>query len=92
MRQKTQSPEDSSLRTALINMRYGKCTYEDISFLRTRIAGRNEGQPNIASKQFRNVPIICGIHSQKDQINILGCGRFASDTGQKLTNFYSIDK
>lgn len=39
-----------------------------------------------------NVAIICGIHTQKDMINQLGCERFAAETGQKLTNFYSIDK
>jgi hypothetical protein len=92
MRQTTQTPEDALLRTALVNMRYGKCTPDDIVFLRSRIAGKKIGQPNVASKEFRNVPIICGLHSQKDQINHLGCERFASDTNQKLTNFYSIDK
>jgi hypothetical protein len=30
--------------------------------------------------------------TQKDQINMLGCERFAQDTGQKLTSFYSVDK
>jgi hypothetical protein len=92
MRQNTQSSADSQLRTALVNMRYGKCTPDDIKFLRSRIAGRQPGQPNVASSNFRNVPIICGLHSQKDQINYLGCQRFASDTNQKLINFYSIDK
>ncbi|HXP51396.1 MAG TPA: AAA family ATPase, partial [Bacteroidia bacterium] len=92
MRQKTQTPEDEKLRTALVNMRYGKCTQNDIVFLRSRIAGKQVGKPNIASKDFRNVPVICGIHAQKDLINTLGCDRFASDTSQKLTHFYSIDK
>ena len=92
MRQKTQSSEDSLLRTALVNMRYGKCTSDDIKFLKTKIAGKNPGQPNVAAKKFRNVPIICGIHSQKDQINLLGCKRFAADTNQELTDFYSVDK
>ena len=73
-------------------MRYGRCTPEDIRFLRTRIAGKRPGQPNVALKEFRNVAIICGRHTQKDQINLLGCERFAQDTNQKLTNFYSIDK
>ena len=91
MRQKTQSPEDSALRTALVNMRYGACTPEDIKFLRKRIAGTRPDQPNVASKNFRNVAIICGVHSQKDRINQLGCERFAADTNQKLTNFYSVD-
>ena len=92
MRQRTQTPEDAALRTALVNMRYGKCTAEDICFLRTRQAGKRPGQPNVAAKEFRNVAIICGRHTQKDQINMLGCERFANDTGQNLTKFYSIDK
>jgi hypothetical protein len=91
MRQKTQSPEDAALRTALVNMRYGACTPDDIKFLRKRIAGTRPDQPNVASKNFRNVAIICGVHSQKDRINQLGCERFAADTNQKLTNFYLVD-
>src|ERR1700730_8670741 len=50
------------------------------------------GQPKVSSKYFRNVAIICGIHTQKDMINQLGCQRFADETGQKLTNFCSIDR
>ena len=92
MRQKTQTPEDVSLCTALVNMRYGACTPEDIKFLRSRIAGRRPEEPKVSAKDFRNVAIICGVHTQKDMINQLGCERFAAETGQKLTNFYSIDK
>ncbi len=92
MRQRTQTPEDAALRTALVNMRYGACTPADIKFLRSRIAGRRAEQPNVAAKDFRNVAIICGVHTHKDIINQLGCQRFAQETGQKLTNFYSIDK
>ena len=73
MHQKTQSPDDSALRTALVNMQYGACTPEDIKFLRKRIAGTCPDQPNVALKNFRNVAIICGVHSQKDRINQLGC-------------------
>ena len=92
MRQVSQTAEDAALRTALVNMRYGKCTPGDIHFLRTRQAGTRPGQPNVAAKEFRNVAIICGRHTQKDQINLLGSERFAKDTGQKLTNFFSVDK
>src|SRR3954447_18707173 len=92
MRQRTQTVEDAALRTALINMRYGACTPKYIMFLRSRIAGRRTEQPKVASKDFRNVAIICGIHTQKDMINQLGSNRFAEETGQELTNFYSIDK
>ena len=36
--------------------------------------------------------VICGRHTQKDQINTLRCQQFAEETGQRLTHFYSIDK
>jgi len=92
MRQKTQSSEDTKFRTALENMRYAQCTQDDIEFLKTRIAGKNTGQPNIAKKRFRNVSIITELNSQKDQLNKLGSLRFANETGQKLTDFYSDDE
>ena len=92
MRQRFQTPRDAQLRTALVNMRYGKCTPDDIKFLRTLVAGRHPDQPKLAAKEFRNVAVICGRHTQKDQINIIGCERFAKDTGQKLVDFYSIDQ
>ncbi|KDR80493.1 hypothetical protein GALMADRAFT_18784, partial [Galerina marginata CBS 339.88] len=92
MRQKEQTSEDAALRTALINMRDGKCTPEDIIFLRSLQAGKRPGQPKVSAKEFRNIAIICGRHTQKDEINNLGCQRFADETGQKLTHFYSIDR
>ena len=92
MRQKTQSPEDAKFRTALENMRYAQCTQSDIEFLKTRIAGKNPGQPNIAKKRFRNVSIITELNSQKDQLNKLGSLRFARETGQNLTDFFSDDE
>ena len=73
MKQISQTIEDLKLRTALVNMHYGACTPDDVRFLRTRIAGKRPDQPNVASKHFRNVAIICGVHSQKDKINELGC-------------------
>ena len=67
-------------------------TQDDIDFLKTHIAGKNTGQPNIAKKRFRNVSIITELNSQKDQLNKLGSMRFATETGQKLTDFYSDDE
>ena len=92
MRQKTQTPEDTKLRTALENMRYAACTPEDIKFLKTRIAGRRSDQPKLSNKEFRNVSIITALNAQKDRINELGSVRFAAETAQALTDFYSIDK
>ena len=92
MRQKTQTAEDAKLRTALENMRYAACTPEDIKFLKSRIAGRHSNQPQLSSKEFRNVSIITALNAQKDRINELGSAQFAAETGQTLTHFYSIDR
>jgi len=92
MRQKTQSVEDAKLRTALENMRYAACTPEDIKFLKSRIAGRRPEQPKLSTKEFRNVSIITALNAQKDRINELGSVQFAAETGQTLTDFYSIDR
>jgi len=92
MRQNTQSAEDAKFRSALENMRYAQCTEENIDFLKTCIAGKNKNQRNIAQKRYRNVSIITELNSQKDQLNKLGSLRFAKDTNQKLTDFYSDDE
>ena len=92
MRQAQQTDEDAQLRTALENMRYKSCTPEDITFLRTRIAGRGPNDPKLAQKRFRNVSIITARNAQRDKINELGSERFATENGQTLESFYSIDK
>src|ERR1700723_4767675 len=92
MRQRTQTAEDAKLRTTLENMRYAACTPDDIKFLKTRIAGRRSDQPKLSDKEFRNVSIITALNAQKDRINELGSVRFAAETGQTLTDFYSIDR
>ena len=92
MRQTNQSEDDVKLRTALENMRYKSCTPEDITFLRTQIAGQNKKRPKLSEKRFRNVSIITALNAQKDLINELGCDRFSKDTGQQLSYFYSYDK
>ena len=91
MRQRTQSPEDAKLRTSLENMRYKSCTSEDISFLRTRISANVPGRASICDPEFRNVSIITGTNRHKDEINRLGALRFAQETGQTLTDFFSDD-
>ena len=59
-------------------MRYAACTPEDIKFLKTHIAIR-------PTQTFRQ-------RIQKDRINELGSVHFAAETGQTLTDFYSIDR
>ena len=84
--------KDAKLRTALENMRYKACTPSDIQFLRTCIAGDQPDKPKLAQKRFRNVSIITAWNAHKDQINKLGSERFANETGQTLTTFYSKDQ
>src|ERR1700678_76290 len=48
-------------------------------------------RPFSCDDNFRNVSIITAKNLHKDEINKLGAIRFAQETGQKLTNFYSED-
>ena len=91
MRQKVQSLLDNQLRIALENMCYNTCTPEDIRFLRTHISSNLPGKPSICDDNLRNVSIITTKNLHKDEINKLGANRFAQETGQQLTNFYSED-
>ncbi|KAF7979063.1 hypothetical protein HWV62_43549 [Athelia sp. TMB] len=91
MRQRTQSPDDNRLRTALENMRYKSCTEADIEYLRSRIAGRGPKKPKLAQRRFRNISVITARNIQKDQINSMGAARYAIENGMELTTFYSGD-
>jgi hypothetical protein len=91
MEQKNQTPNDTKLWTALENMWYTACTPQDISFLRSRIAGWGSNQPKLADKKYCNVSIITGLNVQKDKINQLGSEQYAAETGQTLSSFYSLD-
>ena len=73
-------------------MRYVACTCEDIKFLKSQIAGRHLDQSKLSDKEFRNVSIITALNDQKDGINKLGSAHFTAETGQTLTDFYSIDR
>jgi hypothetical protein len=73
-------------------MRYKACTAQDISFLHSRIAERNVDEPKLAQRKFHNVSVITALNAQKDKINELGSKRFAAETNQMLTSFYSIDR
>ena len=91
MRQTINTPADKKFRQALENMRYKDCTVEDIQFLRTRITSQQAGRPSICDTNFRNNAIITAKNVQKDEINKLGGIRFALETNQKLTQFFSED-
>ncbi|KAM6493945.1 hypothetical protein JOM56_010306, partial [Amanita muscaria] len=91
MRQRVNTEDDDKLRRALENMRYKDCTPEDLIFLKSRITSMQAGKPSICEPKFRNVSIITAKNIQKDEINRLGCVKFAHETGQELTHFFSED-
>ncbi len=90
MQQKSQTPEDDKLRGALARMRYKVCTKADIAFLNSRVTGCPRG-PKITDKDFRNVAIITGLNVHKDEFNRIASARYAHETGQDLTIFFSDD-
>lgn len=88
MRQRTQSDKDAKFRLALENMRYRKCTSDDVDFLRTLVVNSN----NILSqKKFAEVPIITAYNSHRDAINAQGVRLFSTRHERELHSFYSID-
>ena len=92
MRQTEMSEDNKKFRTALMNMRYAACTTDDLVFLNTLYANKSINHKSLTSPNFRNVSIITSLNTQKDQINESCSIRFARDTNQELTHFYSIDK
>jgi len=72
-------------------MRYKDCTVEDIQFLRSHITSFHANRASICDNNFRNISIITAKNAQKDEINRIGCLRFAEETNQQLTHFYSED-
>ncbi|KIK62224.1 hypothetical protein GYMLUDRAFT_58412 [Collybiopsis luxurians FD-317 M1] len=91
MRNSGLSADDLKFRTALENMHYKACTKDDIAFLNTLVSSKKPGRHYVGAAPWRNAPIIVGENRQKDEINHLGCIRFAADTNQALLNFYSDD-
>ncbi|KAJ3475999.1 hypothetical protein NLI96_g11457 [Meripilus lineatus] len=89
MRQRGMSEEDKKFRTCLENMRYARCTADDLALLKTRIA-KPDG-PSLREDKFRNVAVITPRNAQRDAWNLDGVRRFASETGQSLHRFHCID-
>jgi hypothetical protein len=91
MRQQKKSSDDDKLRTCLNNMRYKDCTGADIKFLRSLVTSLNPMKGSICDAEFRDITIITAKNAQKDEINRIGCSRFAEETNQNVTTFYSDD-
>ncbi|KAJ7112238.1 hypothetical protein C8R44DRAFT_833169 [Mycena epipterygia] len=50
------------------------------------------GYPRLTQPEFRNVSVITALNAHKDMLNEEGSRRYARDTGQVLTDFYSVDR
>ncbi|KAN0101085.1 hypothetical protein V8E55_001069 [Tylopilus felleus] len=72
----------------IVESAIGKALWHQIT---TVIVSPVPGHPFLSSQKFQNVSIITAWNSHKDQINELGCTRFAKDNNQCLTPFYSED-
>jgi hypothetical protein len=92
MRQKYLSEDDDKFQTALANMRYKDCMEDDIRFLKSRITSSLPNHPSLSDTQFTLISIITAQNIDKDEINRLGCIKFAKMTGQDLTDVFSQDK
>ncbi|KAJ3764376.1 hypothetical protein EV360DRAFT_6882, partial [Lentinula raphanica] len=91
MRNQGEDKQDIQFRKALENMRYKACTKDDIKCLNALVSANKSNRHYIACEPWRSAPIIIGENKQRDEINRLGAMRFAMDTKQKLTAFYSED-
>ncbi|KAJ7922067.1 hypothetical protein B0H13DRAFT_1603992 [Mycena leptocephala] len=91
MRQTKDTQGDEKLRTCLANMRFGACTQADLEYLRSRTINRRPGHPTFEDPRFRHVSVITALNAQKDRINQMGREKFAEETDQELTHFYSED-
>lgn len=84
-------PADNVFRTALTNLRYKASTASDIALLRTRISSNVRGRVHVGDPMFRDVSVITPQNVDRDAMNVYSSERFAQDTGQELTSFYSRD-
>ena len=91
MHQQEQSEDNSKFCTALENMCYKSCTLEDVIFLCSLISSKLSNRPCVTDENFHDVSIITAKNIHKDEINHVGALRFAQETGQTLTDFYSED-
>ena len=92
MRQRGMSAEDIRFREALINLRFGSCTREDLVLFSTRIAGPAPGQPNILQPQFKDVSIATAKNAVRDAVVSVRPSMYADSRGAALHTFVSRDK
>ncbi|RDX51845.1 hypothetical protein OH76DRAFT_1324179, partial [Lentinus brumalis] len=91
MRQNGMSAEDAKFRIALENMRYARCTKQDIALLQTRIHDPARPGKDLHSERFSEVPVITAFNAYRDAINAARVREYASSRNLSLSSFYSHD-
>ncbi|RDX56131.1 hypothetical protein OH76DRAFT_1338348 [Lentinus brumalis] len=91
MRQKGLSQQDAEFRTALENMRFARCTKDDVALLLTRVHDPVKGGAELHSDRFREVPIITAFNAYRDAINADRVREYARARNVPLVSFYSSD-
>ncbi|KAL1711278.1 hypothetical protein EV715DRAFT_162138, partial [Schizophyllum commune] len=91
-RQQGLTPRDRSLQRLLHNLRMRDCDDDDISYMMSLRIDLPSNGLAITDERFRNVSVITAYNITKDAINDLGVRRFATETGQQLTDFFADDK
>lgn len=92
MRQASSSKADIQFRQALENMRYRRCTEDNLHLLRSHILGIALNQPHLGNPRFRNVSVITGLNSHHDAINEASVTHFAEENSHIPHTFYSHDR
>ncbi|KAI9069925.1 hypothetical protein FKP32DRAFT_1557817, partial [Trametes sanguinea] len=91
MRQTGMCSEDIAFRTALSNMRYGRCTNDDINLLNTRVHSPAHDAQIDDFDRFADVAVITARNAHRDAINEDKVRRFAARHGHDLHLFHSKD-
>lgn len=92
MRQRGISKKDAQFRHALENLRYARCTRDDIKLFRSRICRPSQGDCSHLRPEFRFVSIITARNAQRDMFNMEQSKLFSVDHNVPLFRFYSIDR
>lgn len=92
MRQAGMTDEDVRFRTALNNMRYCRCTKEDIELILSRVWLPTLANGGWIPERFRGVSVITALNAERDAVNAIGVTDFAQRHGKQLYYFHSLDK
>ncbi|PBK85069.1 hypothetical protein ARMGADRAFT_942496 [Armillaria gallica] len=77
--------------TTVVILRENMCQKQQSPEDSKLVTSMMDGKASVSDDNFRNVSVITSWNIHKDEANSLGSVRFANETGQTLTDFYSDD-